>query len=149
MKYQIDTTDSEATVSLGHEIGSRLKGGEIIVLASDLGGGKTTFVKGLAQGAGSDDQVSSPSFTLANEYHAPKFTIDHFDLYRLDQLGVLEQVIQEKKADSGHVVVIEWSNLAEAILEDKPLMRVEFLPTSINERQIIIDVPAALNYLMK
>ncbi len=74
MTLQIDTTSPKNTLNLAAKIGSRIKGGEVIELVSDLGGGKTVFVRGLAKGMGSTDQVSSPTFTISREYKAIKST---------------------------------------------------------------------------
>src|SRR6185436_20817876 len=92
------TTSAVETESLGEKVGRNLKGGEVIVLSSDLGGGKTTFVRGLARGADSADHVSSPTFTLSKVYQLQNDTkastdsntktlreIQHFDFYRLDE----------------------------------------------------------------
>ena len=101
LRLQIDTADSEATEQLGKDFGARLKGGEIITLKSDLGGGKTTFVRGLVAGSGSVDQVTSPSFTVSNEYKAPKFLVYHYDLYRIEELGLLkDDILEKQKLDS-------------------------------------------------
>ncbi len=70
---QINTTSPEDTLNLAAKIGAKLRGGEVIELVSDLGGGKTVFVRGLAQGMGSKDQVASPTFTISREYKASKF----------------------------------------------------------------------------
>src|ERR1700722_299415 len=85
----------KATLVLGRTLGQNLKGGEAIELSSDLGGGKTALVKGLANGAGSQDLVSSPSFTICNQYNTPKFVIYHFDFYRLSDPGIIARELSE------------------------------------------------------
>ncbi|MBX4191001.1 tRNA (adenosine(37)-N6)-threonylcarbamoyltransferase complex ATPase subunit type 1 TsaE, partial [Candidatus Saccharibacteria bacterium] len=84
MIWQTVSTSSAETESIGSLIGASLKGGEVIELRSDLGGGKTTFVRGLAAGAGSKANVTSPTFTLSRLYPAKNFSIHHFDFYRLN-----------------------------------------------------------------
>lgn len=77
---QIVSTSSDATEKLGEQVGKRLKGGEVIELISDLGGGKTTFIRGLARGMGSTDHVSSPTFTISKFYSVkPKPQTTHLD----------------------------------------------------------------------
>src|SRR4051794_32756276 len=88
---QIISESSEATYELGSKIGAGLRGGEVIELVSDMGGGKTTFVRGLARGVGYKGAVSSPSFTVRNEYKANKLTLYHYDFYRLSDPGILRE----------------------------------------------------------
>lgn len=96
-------------------LGSRLKGGEVIELRSDLGGGKTTLVKGLAQGAGSHDRVSSPTFTLNRLYKTNRFSIYHFDFYRLDEPGILEDQLAEA-LNGNDIVIVEWAKIVDDVL---------------------------------
>jgi tRNA threonylcarbamoyladenosine biosynthesis protein TsaE len=97
-------------------IGSKLKGGEVIELVSDLGGGKTSFVRGLAKGMGSPDIVHSPSFTLSNQYDAQKLSLHHFDLYRLPEPGIIRNELSEILTDPRAVVVIEWADIMNDVL---------------------------------
>ncbi len=117
-------------------LGSRLRGGEVIELRSDLGGGKTTFVRGLAKGAGSLDRVSSPTFTLSRIYKTKKFGIHHFDFYRLIDPGVLADQLAEAMGGD-NVVVVEWADIVTDVLPEQRIS-VEFQPTatSPDERQI-------------
>ena len=112
----ISSDSLEDTLRIGNAIGANLKGGEIIELLSDIGGGKTTITKGIAEGAGSDDLVSSPSFTLCNEYQAKNFRMYHFDFYRLSEPGIIKQELQEVLEDSNRVILIEWPDTVENIL---------------------------------
>jgi tRNA threonylcarbamoyladenosine biosynthesis protein TsaE len=135
---QIRTKQSsspEDTMRIGEQIGKSLKGGEIIVLAGDIGSGKTTFVKGLAKGLNSQDQVHSPSFTIANQYKADKLTIYHFDFHRLDDPGIMKAEIAEVINDQLNVVVIEWSEIIKDILPENYLI-IEIRPISENIREL-------------
>src|SRR3954464_2609199 len=109
MIWQTRSTSSAETARLGALLGSRLVGGEVIELRSDLGGGKTTFVKGLAIGAGSSANAASPTFTLNRVYPAKKFSIYHYDFYRLANAGILADQLAETVNDSQAVVVVEWA----------------------------------------
>jgi len=107
----VTTTGSEAeTEQAGEALGRRVAPGAVILLYGDLGAGKTAFVRGLARGAGvAPEDVSSPTFTIVQEYAGPRVTLYHVDLYRLapaeiDDLG-LDDLI-----DSGGVVAIEWAD---------------------------------------
>lgn len=127
-------------------IGHKLCGGEVIELVSDLGGGKTAFVRGLAKGMGSNDRVSSPSFTLSNQYKAGKLTIHHFDFYRLKETGIMERELAEVLEDPRAVAVIEWGGIAEAVLPPGRLT-VRIRPTGETTRQFNFSCPNNLSHL--
>lgn len=99
------------TFHLGAQLGSRLTGGEILLLSGPLGAGKTMFVKGLASGLGIDpEEVTSPSFTLVNPYDA-RLRLYHIDLYRLDEGASAAHAVDldELLMDEQAVIVIEWA----------------------------------------
>jgi tRNA threonylcarbamoyladenosine biosynthesis protein TsaE len=141
------TKSAQATMDLASEIGARLKGGELIELVSDLGGGKTTLTKGLAKGAGYSGNVTSPTFTLQNEYAAAKFTIHHLDFYRLSDPGIMRQMLAEIMQDKSAVVVIEWAGIINDTLPRQRL-RVEIKASQDDEREITISYPEGYNYLI-
>ena len=114
--WQMHSRNSEDTEALGERIGAHLRGGEVIELVSDLGGGKTTFTRGLARGAGSADRVASPTFTVTREYRASKFTIVHFDFYRLHDAGVVAEELREYVGAPDAVVVVEWGGIVDEVL---------------------------------
>jgi len=120
-------------------LGSQLKGGEVIELRSDLGGGKTTFIRGLVRGTGSKANVTSPTFTLSRIYKAQKFDIHHFDFYRLSDPGILADQLAESVADDKVVVVVEWAQIVKDVLPDNRIS-VELRPTvnDPDERRITI-----------
>lgn len=145
---QIDSTSSDETENLAAQLGSRLRGGESIELVSDLGGGKTTFTRGLARGAGSNDKVGSPTFTLSREYTAPKFTIAHFDFYRLAEAGIVADELAEAVHDSAYVCVVEWGDIVHDVLPEKRVtVRIE--QVGENERRIQIEYSPDLSYLVE
>jgi len=106
---------------LAERLGGLLKGGEVIELVSDLGGGKTTFVRGLARGIGSQDQVSSPTFTINNVYQGSSLKLYHFDFYRLFEPGIMREELAEVVADPQAVIVVEWADIVDDILPAKRL----------------------------
>ncbi|QQS70164.1 tRNA (adenosine(37)-N6)-threonylcarbamoyltransferase complex ATPase subunit type 1 TsaE [Candidatus Saccharibacteria bacterium] len=127
---------SEDTEALGERIGARLKGGEVIELVSDLGGGKTTFTRGLVRGAGSPDRVASPTFTVVRQYDAPKLNIFHFDFYRLDDPGIIVDELREYLSDPLTVVIVEWSDVVREVL---PKNRTTITISAAGEAERIID----------
>jgi tRNA threonylcarbamoyladenosine biosynthesis protein TsaE len=116
LKLVINSDSSVYTENLGQKIGSNLYGGEVIQLASDLGGGKTTFVRGLAMGANSKDVVASPTFTISKTYKGPHFNIYHFDFYRLNEPGLVKYELGELIQDEKDVVIVEWADNVKDIL---------------------------------
>lgn len=146
--WQIDSTSSEVTEQLAERLGQSLRGGEIIELISDLGGGKTTFVRGLARGAGSTDRVASPTFTISRVYQAGKLEIHHFDFYRLGEAGLIAEELAEIISDPHTVTVVEWADIVTDVLPDKRLtITIEKTPT--DGRKLTFRAPESLQYLMK
>ena len=145
--WQTASTDLESTLVLAAGIGSKLHGGEVIELISDLGGGKTAFVRGLAQGMGSSDHVRSPSFTLGNQYRAESLTLYHFDFYRLTQPGIMRQELAEIIEDPEAVVAVEWAEIVEAVLPAERLT-ITIKATGENSREFSIEYPEKLEYLL-
>lgn len=147
MTWETESTSLEATGELAARIGGQLKGGEVIELVSDLGGGKTTFVRGLAAGMGSHDQVSSPTFTLSNEYAAGKLTLRHFDFYRLSEPGIMRNELSEVLADPAAVTVIEWAGIVEDVLPAERLT-IRITVTGETSRRFTFEYPTELAYLI-
>ena len=134
------STSSEDTEKLGELLGSVLNPPAIIELRSDLGGGKTTFTRGLARGFGSKDKVSSPTFTLNKIYkNSKEQQIHHFDFYRLHEPGILTDQLSESLDDKKVITVVEWADIVKNVIPDDRLA-IEFnsTPNSEDERQIII-----------
>ena len=103
-------TDSEdATAAAGERLGARLAPGAVVLLYGDLGAGKTAFVRGLARGAGADPaDVSSPTFTIVQEYTGASATLYHVDLYRLEPAEIDDIGMDDLVAGDG-IVAIEWA----------------------------------------
>lgn len=144
----ISTEGPEATERLAEQIGGRLKGGEVIELISDLGGGKTTFVRGLARGLASSDHVSSPTFKISNVYASPTLELHHFDFYRLPEAGIIADELAEVIGQPDTVVVVEWGALVHGVLPEERL-KITITPTGEDGRQLTCSYPDSLAYLMK
>ena len=139
---------SAQTEQLAEGLGRQLRGGETIELVSDLGGGKTTFTRGLVRGTRSTDRVGSPTFTLSREYQAPNFTIAHFDFYRLGVAGIMGDELHELIGDSAYVTVVEWGEIVHDVLPEKRVtVRIE--QTGNETRRIAIVYPPELSYLLE
>ena len=133
---------------MAHQLGKKLKGGEIIELVSDLGGGKTTFVRGIVAGMGSSEHVNSPSFTLSNEYTAGDLTVHHYDFYRLHEPGILRDELQDVMQDPNAVVIIEWADIVADVIEGKQL-RIDIEVTGEYSRRYTFSASETLDYLSK
>ena len=107
----------QETERIGSEFAASLPGGTVVAMYGDLGAGKTAFVRGMARGMGLDCRVSSPTFTIVNEYLGERELI-HFDMYRLSSADELFDIGWEDYISRGAVCVVEWSeNVAEAMEE--------------------------------
>lgn len=146
-RIEIASKSAEQTQQIAKKIGKNLQGGECIELVADVGGGKTTFVRGLAYGAGSNNHISSPSYTISKVYNSPKFDIVHFDFYRLKEAGLTGYNIEEEIADSSSVIVVEWSDVIKHILPDERLV-INILVIDDNSRIFNIKFPSQLAYLL-
>lgn len=147
MKYTVTTQSSEQTLKLAQLLGSNLRGGEVIEFISDIGGGKTTFVRGLVKGAGSENHVSSPTFKISNIYKTPRFLIHHFDFYRLNDPGLIEHELHDVLLDGRDVVVVEWSDVVAHVLPDVRLI-VHIHNTGQASRTLEFTCPDTLDYLL-
>lgn len=147
-KILVHTSSMEETEQLGFDIGQKLRGGEIIELVSDLGGGKTTFTRGLARGAGSVDHVASPTFTVSKVYKSPKFEIHHFDFYRLAEAGLMEYELADLIGDAKSVVVVEWGEVMKHVLPAERLT-IEINQTDSDGRDIYISGHESLAYIVE
>lgn len=146
--WRINSKSPRHTEALAEQLSLNLRGGEVIELVSDLGGGKTTFVRGLARGLGSKNIVNSPTFKISNVYHSPTLIINHFDLYRLNEPGLVSYELAEVIADKQAVTLIEWAEGAVGILPEQRLT-VKLENASERQRQITFNYPLELTYLMK
>lgn len=116
-QFTFSCPDAAGTQALAEAVGKVVKGGEVIEFVSDLGGGKTTFVKGLARGMGVQDVVQSPTFTISQIHQAHHgLELHHFDFYRLDEPGVMRAELAESLAQPNAVVAIEWGDIVHDIL---------------------------------
>ena len=129
------TSESE-TEAIGAEFARDLPGGTVVAMYGELGAGKTAFVRGMARGMGLDCRVSSPTFTIVNEYLGARELI-HFDMYRLSGSDELFDIGWEDYLARGAVCAVEWSeNVSDAFLGDEIVVRIE----KIGEDERIISI---------
>jgi len=117
----IYTSSPEETIEAGKKLGSRLTGGEVIAYKGGLGAGKTTFTRGLALGMGLEDNVSSPTFAIVNEYHGNGLSLYHFDMYRISGGEALETTGFFDYMSDSAVIAAEWSENIEDELDGNTL----------------------------
>lgn len=131
------TYTAEQTEALGQALGQRLQGGEIIAYEGDLGAGKTAFTRGLARGLGISMRVTSPTYTVVNEYNGGRLELFHFDMYRLGSSDELFDIGWEDYLLRGGVCAVEWSENVSDAMEDAITVRIE--KASEEERIITIE----------
>lgn len=148
MTRSMQLRSSNDTEKFGEQLGRNLRGGEVIELISDLGGGKTTLTRGIARGAGSSDVVGSPTFMLSKVYKTQKFDIHHFDFYRLTEPGIMENELHDMLADPDLVLVIEWGEIVKQAL---PQERLSIQINKVNDevRQLNFTYPEQLAYMLE
>ena len=113
------TNSEEETEALGVRLAGRLGPGSVVAFTGDLGAGKTAFTRGLAQGLGIGERVTSPTFTIVNEYEGGRLPLFHFDMYRLGSSDELFDIGWEDYLSRGGVCAVEWSeNVSDAMEED-------------------------------
>ena len=121
------TNSPEETEAVGMALGKRLTPGTVIAYQGDLGAGKTAFTRGVACGLGAKESVTSPTYTIVNEYLSGKYPLFHFDMYRLASSDDLFDIGWEDYLDRGGVCAVEWSENIDDALEQPVYIRLEKL----------------------
>ena len=138
MPLRLLLPDEAATVALGRKLAPLLAPGMVVLLDGDLGAGKTAFTRGLAAGLGCKGRVTSPTFTIVNEYDGPT-PLFHFDMYRLGSEDELFDIGWEDYLERGGVCVVEWSeNVADALPSDAIIVSIA-RGEKDNERIITVE----------
>ena len=134
---QFITHSPEETEKVGAALGAILSAGTILAYTGDLGAGKTAFTRGLAKGLGCTDMVTSPTYTIVNEYISGRLPLFHFDMYRLHSSDDLFDIGWEDYLDRNGICAVEWSeNVADA-MEEAITVRIEKLGG--DDRRIAIE----------
>ena len=123
MSEEFLSHSAEETIELGRKLASRLAPPKIVLLRGDLGSGKTTMVKGIAEGfsAAAQEDVTSPTFTLIHEYRGPKVNVFHIDLYRIDTQRELDTLALDDLVEENSVLLIEWGEKFERFRKERDL----------------------------
>ena len=130
------------TVELGRQLAVQLQKAHVVLLRGDLGAGKTTLVKGIAEGFGAAeaDDVTSPTFTLIHEYHGPERDIFHVDLYRLEKPGELDSLgLEDLMLEERNVLLIEWGEKFPRILQQKDA-EIVISRVGLDERKVVLTI---------
>lgn len=134
----IETASEQETINLGKQIASKLEKGMIIILSGDLGSGKTKLTEGILTYFGLEDEISSPTFTIVNEYNTPNLNIYHFDVYRLADIDEFSAIGGEEYFEKG-ACIIEWGEQIEEILP-KDYIKISFSRDLENETKRNIKI---------
>ena len=134
------THSAEETIAVGRELAAQLAPPKIVLLRGDLGAGKTTMVKGIAQAfdAAEQEDVTSPTFTLIHEYRGPETTVYHIDLYRIDTEKELATLAIDDLIDDRSVVLIEWGEKFERFRCERDV-EITIARRGENEREIRVS----------
>ena len=136
---QYITHSPEETRALGRTLAQALQGGAVVAFTGDLGAGKTAFVRGLARGLGIDERVTSPTFTIVNEYDGPT-PLFHFDMYRLGSEDELFDIGWEDYLARPGICPVEWSEqIAGALPPEAVRVTIRRHPTEANWRDITVE----------
>ena len=131
------TNSPSETEAVGAALARVLQPGTVIAYRGDLGAGKTAFTRGLAKGLGVKERVTSPTYTIVNEYLGGKMPLFHFDMYRLGSEDELFDIGWEDYLDRGGICAVEWSENVEDALEDPVIITIEKLGE--DSRRITIE----------
>lgn len=136
MKFR--TLSADQTRALARSLAALLQPGDLILLAGDLGAGKTTFAQGLAAGLGVEGPVTSPTYTIVQEYEG-RVPVAHVDVYRLERLQEVYELGYEELVDETRVTMIEWGDVvAHAFPPDHLLVRID--PVGVgDERAVVVE----------
>ena len=121
------TNSPEETEAIGKRLGENLTPGAGIAYQGDLGAGKTAFTRGVALGLGAKEQVTSPTYTIVNEYLSGKYPLFHFDMYRLASSDDLFDIGWEDYLDRGGICAVEWSENGADAMENAIVVTIEKL----------------------
>ena len=124
-------------IRAGSEFAKKLQAPAVLELLGDVGSGKTTFTRGLAQGLGVKEPVTSPSFTLSKEYAGKKYRLVHYDFYRLVDPGIMAENLAEAISDQNTIAVVEWGQSIKKVLPKKR-HTIEIKYIDENTREVLI-----------
>lgn len=116
-----ETNTPEETRNIGKKIAENAKAGQVYCLIGDLGVGKTIFTKGFAEGMNIKEHITSPTFTIVNEYTSGRLTLNHFDVYRITDIEEMDEIGYEEYFYGEGVCLVEWANLISEIIPENAI----------------------------
>ena len=118
----------------GKKLGMELVAPAVLELLGDVGAGKTTLVRGIAEGLGIKENVTSPSFTISKEYQGKKYRLVHYDFYRLGDPRIMSEDLAESIADPGTITIVEWGDSIQQILPEKRIIiKIKYIDENTRE----------------
>ena len=137
-KFQFKSNSENETKAFSKKLAEKLKKGDIIVLSGELGSGKTKFTEGVLEYFNLQDEISSPTFTIVNEYSTSTVPIYHFDVYRLEDEDEFLAIGGEEYFENG-ICIIEWGEMIENILP-KEYIKISFSKDDLDENVRILNI---------
>ena len=118
----------------GKKLGASLKAPAVLELLGDVGAGKTTLTRGIAEGLGIKEAITSPSFTISKEYRGEKYRLVHYDFYRLADPGIMSEDLDEAISDPNAITIVEWGESIRNILpEDRKRIEIKYIDEETRE----------------
>ena len=142
--YKYISNNEEETMNFAKKIASQLQVGDVIVLSGELGSGKTKFTEGILTYFGLENEISSPTFTIVNEYTKNDINIYHFDVYRLSDIDEFYAIGGEEYFNKG-ICIIEWGEIIEEALP-KDYIKINFEKDNTNENIRILNIELSQKY---
>ena len=139
MTFHFVSNSEKDTLCFASKIAKNLRQGDILILSGALGAGKTKFTEGILTYFGLQNDISSPTFTIVNEYQKDVTPIFHFDLYRLSDLDEFYAIGGEEYLDRG-ISIFEWGELIEPILKDKSYLKITFIQDYTLESKRLLTI---------
>jgi len=137
---EINSTSPNTTIKIARKLANHLTNKDIVVLTGELGAGKTKFVEGFLSYFNLEDEISSPTFNIVNEYNTPEYNIYHFDVYRLEDVDEFYAIGGEEYFEKG-ICLIEWGEIIQDILP-KEYIHITFRKDSNNENIRVLEFKA-------
>ena len=146
---EIAIKDENAMRQFGQRLGAWLQAGDIVELVGDVGAGKTTLTRTIAQELGITDTIQSPTFTICNRYDGPDtLQLAHYDFYRLDDAGIMREELNETLDSNDTITIIEWGDIVADILPSRRLT-IHLTPTAESETSRTLKLMAHDHVLEK
>jgi tRNA threonylcarbamoyladenosine biosynthesis protein TsaE len=137
-RLQLRVSSLEGTTAVAAALAELSREGDVILLAGDLGTGKTAFAQGFGRALGVTEPITSPTFTLVHSYDTGGLTLHHADLYRLDQLSEVADLALGELAEDRGIVLVEWGDVAESTFGDHLVVRLATVDADADARVIQI-----------